>query len=559
MASSDIHNIRDHVDLTSPAHNNNTGEIPIDPRLGFSSEPQMSSPPITTGSNVIRNGGDGRRMDSLSSPTGDEERGGIARNATFDPTGHYANVYNRFAKDTRAQPQQPTSHQGFRQPVRQAAQYQSFYEDDHSISGDTSLTSSFRMSENEDMDCSFDGNFHTSRKHFSRAKGGRPQSSLPVFQAHNAEGTDYGDLEIEEDQSVRGAITRFATPRLEVPTHSTPVNNRGFARVPIPSLTFSSEYEPEENMHSRSMQSAATGANAAPLHNHDLSPNPWGGAGTGGRARVIQQISIVGSDYDVGEVDNVDGDDESQMFISNGNGRRRSTKPMSQTQRKNIRNQSKPTAVGPPVFSASDYNSLNKNGKRSRTTIDQPFRNIGEQLAESRYSGADMPWGINKTPEMTDSENVSDASLLKRGLTRTDGPRICRRGYGANDPENIAIVNLKEHEGLTFAEIRERLNDKRIKEGKTPSLSVTGVANRYNRTAPVLFSSQGLEFVPLSQRKNKPGNHSRVEWTNEDDLALVQSFNEYDHARWPAVAKMFEDKTGKVITPEIAAQRHAIL
>ncbi|KAH6673557.1 hypothetical protein B0J14DRAFT_654218 [Halenospora varia] len=521
----------------------------------------ISPPPIITGSNVVGNSGDERRMEGPSSPTDDEGRGRMTRGAAFDPTGHYANAYNRFAKDTQSQSQQPASRQSYRQPSRQAAQHQSFYEDDHSMSngGGAGFTSNFHMPENEGMDDSFDTNFHTSRKHFSQTKSGRAQSSVPVFQAHNAEGVNYGDLEMEEEQAVRGAIPRFATPRLEVPTHSAPVNARGFARVPTPSPTFGSEYEPEDSMHSRSTRSAATGANAAPLHGYDPSQNPWGGAGAGGRARVIQQLSTGGSDYGAGEVDDDDDDEEDQIFINNGSGRRRPTKPMSQIQRKNGRNAPKPAAVGPPVFSASDYNNRNKNGKRSRATLDQPFRNIGEQLAESRYSGADMPWGINKTPEMTDSENVSDASLLKRGLSRTDGPRVCRRGYGANDPENIAIVNLKEHEGLTFAEIRERLNDKRIKEGKTPSLSVTGVANRYNRTAPVLFSSQGLEFVPLSQRKNKPGTHSRVEWTNEDDLALVQSFNEYDHARWPAVAKMFEDKTGKAITPEIAAQRHAIL
>jgi hypothetical protein len=176
-----------------------------------------------------------------------------------------------------------------------------------------------------------------------------------------------------------------------------------------------------------------------------------------------------------------------------------------------------------------------------------------------------MPWDVSVDPEMVDQSEVSDASLLKRNIARGEGKKVCKRGYGASDPENIAIVNMKEFDDLSFEEIAKRLNEKRIAEGHEPSLSAIGVNSRYNRTAPLLFSAQGKEFIPLSKRKGKAreifeANRDGVlEWTNELDIALVGAVKEVDAARWNTVALLFEEKTGKKLSASAAAVRHNLL
>ncbi|KAF7956774.1 hypothetical protein EAE96_004101 [Botrytis aclada] len=173
------------------------------------------------------------------------------------------------------------------------------------------------------------------------------------------------------------------------------------------------------------------------------------------------------------------------------------------------------------------------------------FNGPGENLAPSRYSGAVMPWGVNQQPVLVDQETVSDAHLKKRGLTRPPpGGKVGKRSYGANDPENIAIVNMKENQGMSFAEIAEHLNSEREKQGKKPDLSVCGVNGRYNRTAPILFATQGLKFVPLSERKKAKGaaahgkSNNKAGWTVEAENKLVDIVKQVDAEKWGNVAHL---------------------
>ncbi|KAF4635874.1 hypothetical protein G7Y89_g2205 [Cudoniella acicularis] len=262
-----------------------------------------------------------------------------------------------------------------------------------------------------------------------------------------------------------------------------------------------------------------------------------------------------------------DEEDDGGIFVSDGMG---GSRAISQSGRVTRPKRGGPLKDRVQKFSTSTLSDFKTNnakakGKRaaSRSLSPQPgpppFRNFARGLEESRYAGGrNIPWGTNNLPDTVPQGTVSDASLKKRGLDRGQGPRVCRRGYGANDPENIDIVNMKEHDGHSFGDIRNILNDRRIKEGRAPSLSTTGVANRYNRTAPLLFAAQGLEFVPLSQRKNRPMSSSIV-WTPEDDLALVDSYKEFEQSRWQEVARIFHAKTGKEIDPTACAQRHTLL
>jgi len=188
-------------------------------------------------------------------------------------------------------------------------------------------------------------------------------------------------------------------------------------------------------------------------------------------------------------------------------------------------------------------------------------RQIGECLEASRYSGATMPWGLHKTVTSVPDEEYTDAALMKRGLGRNISGRVQKRAYGANDPENIEIVNLKENQGWGWERIVKHLNDKRIQAGKQPSLSLTCIHSRYNRTAPLLYASQGIPFIPLSKRRKNGASPlpNMVPFTNEEDLAVVSAVKQYEANKWPEVARMFTEKTGKVTTADAMATRFAML
>lgn len=191
------------------------------------------------------------------------------------------------------------------------------------------------------------------------------------------------------------------------------------------------------------------------------------------------------------------------------------------------------------------------------------FRNIGENLANSRYSGAEIPWGVNQDPVLVPSANVSDAALLKRGIPRGKAEKICKRGYGANDPENIAIVNMHDGDMMLFPEIVDVLNAKRTEAGRDPSLTVCGATGRYNRTAPLLYTAEGKEFIPLSKRrKGDPATRPLIgkpKWTAEMDKTLVLCAQEVVAEKWNRVAELFAARTGMPMDPQSAARRHTML
>lgn len=153
---------------------------------------------------------------------------------------------------------------------------------------------------------------------------------------------------------------------------------------------------------------------------------------------------------------------------------------------------------------------------------------------------------------------------MKRGLKRTQSDKVCKRGYGANDPENVDIVNLKEHRHLSFPEIVELLNNRRIERGRNPSLTVCGVTSRYNRNAPLLFASQGRKFVPLSKRRagdiEEHGNPTgQPAWDDDLDEVLIKCVKEVEAEKWTKVAEKMEDKTGINFGAKSAAKRYSML
>lgn len=235
----------------------------------------------------------------------------------------------------------------------------------------------------------------------------------------------------------------------------------------------------------------------------------------------------------------------------------------------------------PPLFGHEHFIKKKKPintraiGSRKRKAVDEPeeeiFNNFGRNLAPSRYSGAQMPWGMNQEPPVVPQAAVSDAALLKRNLQRGKEDEVCKRGYGANDPENIAIVNMRESGRMNFKEIVEKLNKERIQNGRKPELSVCGVTARYSRTAPLLFAAEGKQFIPLAKRGRRgltmadidlEGIPVRPQWDNETDVLLVQVYKDDEKMRWTRVAEEFNRRVGsdrRPIDASSAARRHTML
>ena len=228
----------------------------------------------------------------------------------------------------------------------------------------------------------------------------------------------------------------------------------------------------------------------------------------------------------------------------------------------------------PPRFTSATFSGLSKNfeaGARPRpkkqrkpmapspsmTSIAEDGGDLDVPLLESRYAGGSLHntrgkrsndrRDTNKAPELINEDDVTDEWLDKRGMRRSapvgSGKKVPKRSCGANDPENIQIVNLREQEDMAFTEIVKIMNARRTKVGKDPRLTATGVANRYNRTAPLLFAAAGMKFVPLNQRK-KGAQFADVVWTKNMNKALCRAVKKVEASKWEQVAEIFNAETG---------------
>ncbi|CAG8978325.1 hypothetical protein HYALB_00005911 [Hymenoscyphus albidus] len=156
---------------------------------------------------------------------------------------------------------------------------------------------------------------------------------------------------------------------------------------------------------------------------------------------------------------------------------------------------------------------------------------------------------LQNVPVMVEQNEVTDAYLKKRGIERpANGKKVCKRGAGASDPENIRIVNLREFGDMNFEQIKNVLNKERIERGQDPKLTTTGVANRYGRTAPLLFAGQNIPFIPLHQRRGKNMAEAirmpKVNWTPDRDMMLVNAVEKWESTKWDEVARIFNEESG---------------
>jgi hypothetical protein len=137
---------------------------------------------------------------------------------------------------------------------------------------------------------------------------------------------------------------------------------------------------------------------------------------------------------------------------------------------------------------------------------------------------------------------------------------MARRASGANDPENITIVNLVDNHGKKWSEVADILNGARIAKGLQPSFTANGVHNRYNRNAPLLSAAEGKEFVPVCERNSRvPKSATSSTWTPELDKILVEKVQTVDAEKWPRVAQLFNEATGMNISAEAIAYRNSLI
>lgn len=199
-----------------------------------------------------------------------------------------------------------------------------------------------------------------------------------------------------------------------------------------------------------------------------------------------------------------------------------------------------------------------RGGKRKQGEFTVPF--APNPRLPSRSSGTHIqPAYVNKAPPKVPTDSISNATLLKRGLTRSKDSVMSKRSHGANDPENILIVNLKENEQYSWREIAEALNERRIQEGKPPRFTPNSVQNRYNRNAPILFAAEGRVFIPVSQRRRGNTTHGPMKWDEASDTLLVKATKEVDSQRWTRVAELFNKHSAVEITAAEAAKRMEII
>lgn len=180
----------------------------------------------------------------------------------------------------------------------------------------------------------------------------------------------------------------------------------------------------------------------------------------------------------------------------------------------------------------------------------------------SRASGTRIRTSVNKgTSPMVHSSSVSDASLLKRGMTRTSDALIVKRAMGPNDPENLKIVNMVDNLKMRWTEIADQLNKDRVAAGKAAKMTANCVHNRYNRNAPILFEAEGRTFIPIHLRKTHVAakEEDRFFWDADRDRMLVEAVKAVEAEKWSRVAELVNRHTGGDLTPGGAATRHRLI
>ena len=196
---------------------------------------------------------------------------------------------------------------------------------------------------------------------------------------------------------------------------------------------------------------------------------------------------------------------------------------------------------------------------------------LGNKVTKPQYRpsirGRKPRWEVHIDPPLVDASSLTAAAKVKRGIPQdTEAEKVCVKATGANDPENIEIVNLKDINDLSFKEIAKIINTKRIKNGGDPNQTANSVNCRYNRTAPHLYQTQNKTFVRIADRANARGERKYTKeqealiWDEDMDMALIKFEQEYVRSKWEVLAEKMQEITGASWPTAIeVATRHSHL
>ncbi|OBT88128.1 hypothetical protein VE02_03526 [Pseudogymnoascus sp. 03VT05] len=153
------------------------------------------------------------------------------------------------------------------------------------------------------------------------------------------------------------------------------------------------------------------------------------------------------------------------------------------------------------------------------------------------------------------------------GSPQKVGTSSGRRSKGANNPENIEIVNWYDNHNMSFPDIARRLNDRQEAKGKLATFTPNSIHNRYNRCAPIIYQAYGRVFVAIKDRKKHApeeldamsiGSQS-VDWTPLKDDFLKRTVEAYEANKWDSVAESFAAATKERVSARTVATRYGMM
>lgn len=93
-------------------------------------------------------------------------------------------------------------------------------------------------------------------------------------------------------------------------------------------------------------------------------------------------------------------------------------------------------------------------------------------LRPSRHSGRVEYHRVLHPPEAVEADGQDDSfGQQKQDSKKSGAGKKTKRASGANDQENIDLINMFDFEKKTWAEISDILNERRIATGGTPSIT----------------------------------------------------------------------------------------
>lgn len=160
------------------------------------------------------------------------------------------------------------------------------------------------------------------------------------------------------------------------------------------------------------------------------------------------------------------------------------------------------------------------------------------------------------------------AHELKKALSTHRAAAIItpRKRAPEHDPENYEIKRMRVEESMAWADIARILNDRRIANGQTPSLTEAAVYGRFVRNGPRIAAAHGEDFNPSDYMKLRnvktmpegetPPAGEAERFSAGQDAFLIEAHHEVQQGFWEAVADRLFEKSGKRFTAQQCAKRY---